>query len=159
MYRNVAVVGLFLITVFAVFAALQPIIPSNAQRFSELGVLGPDRVIGGYPTEVTQGSIVNLYGYVVDHQGAVAYYQVEVKLGNSATQVSNTTAADAPEINSYSLVLADNQTSTFPVSLRMDTAGTNLKLIFELWSYNASSAQFTYTGLSDQLYLNVTGGP
>jgi uncharacterized membrane protein len=157
MHRDVAVTVLVLVTLIAVLAAVQPILPSNSERFSDLGVLGPNMAIGGYPTNVAQGAVVHLYVYVGNHERAVAYYQVVVKLGNSTTQVSNSTAADAPEIWSYSLILADNKSSTFPVALSMGTAGTNLRLIFELWSYNISSSQFTYTGLWDQLWINVTG--
>ena len=158
MYRDVAVTGLVLITILAVFVAMQPIIPSSVPRFSELGVLGPNIVIGGYPTNITQGSVVHLYVYVGNHEGTVTYYQVLVKLGNSATLISNTTAANAPEISSYFLILANNETSTFPIALTTSTTGTNLRLIFELWSYNISSSQFTYTGLWNQLLINVTKG-
>ena len=154
-----AATALALVALVAVFVALEPIIPTNQAGFSELGILGPNMIIGGYPTSVTQGGAVHLYCYVGNHEGTVAYYQVLVKLGNSATFVSNTTSADAPEILSYSLVLADNQSSIFPVTLAMNTTGTNLRLIFELWAYNISISQFAYTGLWDQLMFNVTGGP
>lgn len=159
MDRDIAVMGLVLVTAIAVFAALQPIMPTNAERFSVFGVLGPNMMIGDYPTNVTQGGLVHLFCYVGNDEGIVTYYQVAVKLGNNATQVSNSTAADAPQVSSYSLMLADNKSSTFPVALNMDTAGTNLRLIFELWSYDTSSSQFVYTGLWDQLWINVTGGP
>jgi uncharacterized membrane protein len=159
MNRSVAVTVVVAVTIFAVFAALQPILPSNAEKSSDFGILGPNMSIGGYPANVTLGTAVHLYLYLVNHEGAVTYYQVLVKLGNDATQVSNTTASDAPEISSYSFVLADNESSTFPISLTLGTIGSNLKLIFELWSYNVSSSEFAYTGLSDQLLVNVTRGP
>jgi len=157
--RETAATALALIALVAVFVALEPIIPTSQTGFSELGILGPNMIIGGYPTNVTQGGAVHLYCYVGNHEGEAAYYQVLVKLGNSATHVSNTTSANAPEIHSYSLILSDNKSSTFPVTLAMNTTGTNLRLIFELWAYNVSTSQFAYTGVWDQLMINVTGGP
>lgn len=159
MDRETAATALALVALVAVFVALEPIIPTNQAGFSELGILGPNMIIGGYPTSITQGGVVKLYCYVGNHEGAVAYYQVLVKLGNGATQVSNTTSANAPEIRSYSFVLADNRSSTFPVTLTMNATGTNLRLIFELWAYNVSTSEFSYAGLWDQLIINVTGGP
>lgn len=159
MRRDVAVAVLVLVTTIAVFTEVQPILPSNSENFSELGVLGPSMVIGGYPTNVTQGSSIHLFAYVGNHEGAVTYYQVEVKLGNLSTRVSNTTAADALEISSYPLILANNQSSTFPVNLGLSTVGTNQRLIFELWTYDTSDSQFAYSGLWDQVWINVTGGP
>ena len=38
----------------------------------------------------------------------------------------------------------------------MSTAGLNQRLIFELWMFNTTTASFAYTGLFNQLWLNVT---
>ena len=159
MDKETAGTALALVTLVAVFAALQPILPTNPSRYSELGVLGPNMTIGSYPTSVAQGDIIQLYCYIANHEGTVTYYQVQVKLGNSATQVSNATAANAPEIFSHSVVLPDNGSSMFPVALGMNASGADQRLIFELWAYNVSSSQFAYTGLWNQLVINVTGGP
>jgi len=128
------------------------------EPFSELGVLGPGQTIGGYPTTLAVGQQFLLYGYVGDHEGAVDYYQVLVKLGNESTEVSNSTYARAPELASYGLVLSDNQSSVFPIRLSLGTPGTNQRLIFELWMYNATVSQFTYSGLWNQLWINLTSG-
>jgi len=158
MDKEIPITILVAMTAVGLIIALQPVLPSGAQRYSELGVLGPNMAIGGYPTNLTRGEIVHLFCYVGNHEGAVTYYQVLIKLGNSATQVSNTTAASAPLLFSYLSVLADNTNSTFPVSFSVGTTGSNLRLIFELWSYDTPSSQFVYTGLWDQLWVNVTGG-
>ena len=79
-----------------------------------------------------------------------------IKLGNQTTPVSNATSAAAPVIASYSRVLDNNQSWTFPINLSINETGTNLKIIFELWSYNVTSSTFDYTGLWNQLYVNVT---
>jgi hypothetical protein len=89
------------------------------EPFSELGILGPNQQIGGYPTTLVAGQQFSLYGYVGNHEGAVNYYQVLVKLGNESTQVRNSTYARAPELASYGLVLASNESSVFPIGLSL----------------------------------------
>lgn len=156
MDRETATIALVLTTALAVLAAVYPVLPANNQPFSALGVLGPNRDIGGYPTNVTVGQQVLLYGYVGDHEGTAAYYQFVVKLGNQSTVVSNSTAADAPVVFTRYQVLANNASVTFPVQLSLSTPGTDERLIFELWSFNPGTSHFSYTGLWNQLILNVT---
>lgn len=157
MDKETATIALALVTILAVLAAVYPILPSNSEPFSELGVLGPKQQIGGYPTNVTSGRQILLYGYIGDHEGVATYYQFVVKVGNRSTVVSNSTAASAPVIFTRYQVLDNNQTTTFPVTLSLNTVGTDQRIIFELWSYNTGTSQFVYTGLWDQLYVNVTG--
>jgi len=156
MDKETATVALAVVTVLAVFAAVEPIIPANGQPFSELGVLGPGQTIGGYPTSVAEGSPIHLYGYIGNHEGVSSYYQLLVKVGNQTTQVSNSTFAQAPVIFTYSHVLANNESTTFPLTLTLASPGTNVRLIFELWSYDVSTSSYAYTGLWNQLFLNVT---
>lgn len=158
MDKETAGIALVLVTVIAVFAAVQPLLPSNAEAFSELGVLGPAKTIGGYPTSVTAGRPFLLYGYIGNHEGIATYYQLLVKAGNQTTSVSNSTYARAPVIFAYSHVLDNNQSTTIPLNLTLGNQGTNVRLIFELWSYNVTSSSFGYTGLWNQLLLNVTSG-
>ena len=156
MDKEAAAIALVLVTVLAVFAAVQPILPTNSEPFSELGVLGPNQTIGGYPGSVVAGNQFLLYGYVGDHEGVSSYYQFLVKLGNQTTQISNSTYAQAPVIFTYSQVLENNQTTTFPLNLTLSNPGSNVRLIFELWSYNVATSSYAYTGLWNQLFLNVT---
>jgi len=154
--RETGVLALAVVTILAVLAAVYPILPANGEPFSELGVLGPGQMIGGYPTSVAVGEPINLYVYVGNHEGVASYYQVLVKEGNQATVVSNSTAANLPPVLTYSLVLGDNSSTTFPVSLSMSTAGLDQRLIFELWMFNSTSSSFGYTGLWNDIWLNVT---
>ena len=140
----------------AVLAAIYPILPANGESFSELGVLGPGQKIAGYPTTVSVGQQFTLYVYVGNHEGMATYYQVLVKEGNQATVISNSTSASLPPVLTRSLVLEDNSSSIFPVNLSMTTAGLNQRLIFELWMFNSTTAGFAYTGLFDQIWMNVT---
>ena len=140
----------------AVLVAVYPILPANGESFSELGVLGPSQTIAGYPTSVTVGQQFTLYVYVGNHQGEAEYYQVLVKEGNQATVVSNSTSADLSPVLTNQLVLGDNSSRIFPVNLSMNTAGLNQRVIFELWMFNSSTASFGYTGLWNDLWMNVT---
>jgi len=155
--RETAGLALAVVTILAVLAAVYPILPTNGEQFSELGVLGPGQKIGGYPTSVAVGQTFNLYVYVGNHEGESAYYQVLVKEGNQATVVSNSTSADLPPVLTEPLILGDNASSTFPVTLSMGTAGLNQRLIFELWMLNTTTSNFGYTGLYNQIWMNVTG--
>ena len=155
--KEVSTVALFLVAMLAIFVAVQPLLPSNAENFSELGVLGPNQTIANYPTSLVAGQSFHLYGFVGNHEGAVEYYRVLVKLGNQTTQVSNKTSSIAPTMAIYSQVLNNNQNWTFPMNLSINRTGTNLKIIFELWSYNSTTSSFAYLGLWNQLYVNVTG--
>jgi len=154
--RETATLALVVVTILAVLAAVYPILPSNGEPFSELGVLGPGQKIGGYPTSVTVSQGFNLYVYVGNHEGGAEYYQVLVKEGNQGTVVSNSTFASLPAVQINSLVLGDNSSTIFPVSLSMSTAGLNQRLIFELWMFNSTADNFAYTGLWAQIWMNVT---
>ena len=156
MDRETGALALAVVTILAVLAAVYPILPANNEPFSELGVLGPGQVIGGYPSTVAVGQQFTLYVYVGNHEGVVGYYQVLVKEGDQATAISNLTAANLPPVLTNSLVLGDNSSTTFPVALTMTTAGLNQRLIFELWMFNSTTMSFAYTGLWNQLWLNVT---
>jgi len=154
--RDTAVLALAVVTILAVLAAVYPILPTNNEPFSELGILGPGQKIAGYPTTVAVGQQFPLYVYVGNHEGVIEYYQVLVKEGNQATVISNSTSANLPPVLADSLVLGDNSSTTFPVTLSMSTVGLNQRLVFELWMFNATTSNFTYTGLWGQLWINVT---
>jgi uncharacterized membrane protein len=126
------------------------------EPFSELGVLGPDQLLGDYSSNVTAGQNVTLYGYIGNHEGAVTYYDLRVKLGNLTTVVNGTVWVDAPSVADFRAVLRDGQNSTFPVVLSFPQPANGTKIIFELWELDTSSGSFLYSGLWGQIILNVT---
>jgi uncharacterized membrane protein len=156
MNKQTATIILALITIVVVVAALTPLIPVKQHRFSELGILGPDMTIKGYPTSVVANQSFLLYGYVGNQEGNIEDYQLLVKIGNQATTVTNTTFANAPVIATYWRVLGNSETWLFPMNLSVNRSGTNTRIIFELWSYNVPNSGFEYTGLWNQILLNVT---
>jgi uncharacterized membrane protein len=155
--KKILLATLVLLTIILVFAALQPIVFlfTNTQANSQLGILGPNKTISGYPTNIVANQSFLLYGYLVNQEGNARYYNILVKLGNQDTPVSNTTYANAPVITEYYHALDNNQTYVFPMNLTISQTGIQERLIFELWIYEPSSSSWSYTGVFDQLWLNV----
>ncbi len=129
----------------------------NVEPFSELGILGPNQKIANYPTHVLTGQNFTLFLYVGNHEGHTTYYQVLVKVGARSSVVNENVSLVATPIASYSTILRDNQTYLNPVTLSLNHNGTNLRLVFELWVYQMSAANFVYDHRLNQLFLNVTG--
>ncbi len=156
MNRQVGIAVLASVALLIIVATVQPLLPVNEERFSELGVLGPNQTIGGYPTRVSVNQSFLLYGFIGNREGIVENYRFVVKLGNQSTPVTNTTYAVAPVLATYWRIIDSNQNWLFPMNLTISRVGTNLKLIFELWSYDPSSSSFAYKGLWNQILLNST---
>lgn len=125
----------------------------QGERFSELGILGPNQMLGDYPSEVVAGEVVSLFGYVGNHMGEPVFYTVMVKLGDNETVVN---PASIAAMQQYSQVVANNQSWTFPIDVTLSTVGVNQRLIFELWSYNQTVGQVYYQEIWGQVKLNVT---
>jgi hypothetical protein len=145
------------------FASLQAVFNPfpNTQGNAQLGVLGPTKMTNDYPTNVALGQLFVLHGYLANQEGTPRYYSVQVKQGDPSTPVSNATSSGAPLIARFYFVLNGGQTVVFPMNLSMSSAGPSQRLIFELWSYEHtdSSWGFVYTGIFNQIWLNVTSGP
>ncbi|MEM0118142.1 MAG: DUF1616 domain-containing protein [Conexivisphaerales archaeon] len=125
------------------------------EPFSELGTLGPSIKIGDYPTQVVAGQNFTLYLYVGNHEGHVEYYEVLVKLGN-ASNVNINESLPVPPLYTFGMVLVNNQTYLQPITISIPHPGINVRLVLELWQFNTTVNAFTYTGISNQLWMNVT---
>jgi len=156
MNRQTATIILASITILIVVTSLAPLIPVRQPRYSELGILGSDQTAKGYPTTVAANQSFLLYGFVENHEGNVENYHLLVKLGNQSTVVSNATYADAPVLATFWRIVRESETWTFPMNLTLNQAGNNTRIIFELWSYGVPASGFEYTGLWNQIWLNVT---
>jgi len=128
----------------------------TSEPFSELAILGPNMKIADYPKELLAGERFSLYLYVGNHEGITTYYRVYVKVGNRSSVINeNTTLNEAP-MAQYDLVLQNNQTWIEHITLQFDKPGTNLRLVFELWTYNQEGKMFAYHKRWLQLWMNVT---
>jgi uncharacterized membrane protein len=126
------------------------------EPFSELGILGPNQVIGGYPTSLVVNESFTLYLYVGNHEGHVMYYDIRVKLGDNSSVVNDTVSLDAPIMEDYRVLLVDGQNWTQPITLSIGETGTDLRLVFEMWTYNTTVGDFTYHDIWDQLWMNIS---
>ncbi|MCS7120861.1 MAG: DUF1616 domain-containing protein [Candidatus Bathyarchaeota archaeon] len=147
-----------IVLVSTVFAVVQVF---NAGRvvepFSELGLLGPDGLIGGYPKEVSVGQPFRLNVYVGNHEGRVMYYLVLVKVGDNSSTINDSSPLNADAILEIRTVLTHNSSVVVPVNVTLYEPGLNRRLVFEMWIYNETSRGFSYHGRWNQLWLNVTG--
>ena len=128
----------------------------TVEPFSELGILGPNQQIADYPSSVLTGQNFTLYLYVGNHEGQVEYYQVLAKLGNTSSVSNDNVSLSVQPIASYGMVLRNNQTYLQPITLSIPRPGTNVRLIFELWIYEANMTSFAYDHEQNQIYINVT---
>jgi uncharacterized membrane protein len=178
--KELKIAALSLIALLAIIAIMQPVISSyDNHGFSELAVLGstqfmlPIRIcnqsqveLGNYPGNVTITDQACLFGYIENHEGYPVYYEFVVKLGNESTSISNTTATNAPIVFTNYVVVQNNQSLLFRIGtypyewgyglLSPSDQGMNQRLIFELWSYNMHDSAFVYTGIWNEIWLNVT---
>lgn len=146
------VLGITIIIAF--FSVSFVLLPKNqGERFSELGVLGPNMKLGDYPHQVIAGDTVSLFCYLGNQMGNPMYYTVMVKVGNNDTVVNP--AAIEP-IQQFSQVISNNQSWTFPVNLTLTQTGFNQRIIFELYAFNQTLNQNQYQERWAQIWLNVT---
>ena len=155
--EEVKIMALALIGVMAAIA-VYPVLTANriVEPFSELGILGPAGKLGDYPRLVKVGEPINLFLYVGNEEGRAEYYQVQVKLGSQAQNVSDTTPLDAPILARYDIVLMKGQNVTMPVTLSLPQPGLNLRLVFEMHAYDGASGRLVYNQRWVQLWLNAT---
>lgn len=92
-YRTVfAVSGLILILV-ASAPTLSLVLPfSGGECFSELWILGPNRMAEDYPFNVVNDTVYNVFLGIGNHVGSSAYYMVYVKFRNQSEPLPNATA-------------------------------------------------------------------
>ena len=128
----------------------------TGETFSELGILGPNMILGDYPREVVAGDNVHLFAYVGNHLGEPAWFSVLVKVGDNSTSVD---PLQAPAIKRIDVVLCNDQNWTSVVDFTLTQAGINRRIVFELWSLNSTTNSMEYTQRWGQIWVNVTLPP
>jgi len=153
---EVFAVVLALIIVIGVFAIAQVYVSSRVvEPFSEIGLLGPKMKIGDYPTEVIVGEKFKLYIYLGNHMGYPMWYVVFLKIGNMTTFVNETVPANVEPVWCYEILLDHNSNITIPIVMSLNRTGTNVRLIFELWTIN-EHGELAYHNRWVHLWINVT---
>jgi uncharacterized membrane protein len=140
-----------IVAFFSVSGSLLP--KSQNEHYSELGILGENMQLGNYPSQIVASETIHLSAYVGNQMSTPIYYIIMVKLGNNDTQVN---PAPLTPIQQFIQIIPVNQTWSFPVNITLTKAGLNQRIIFELWTYNATLNQNQYSQRWGQIWLNVT---
>jgi hypothetical protein len=85
----------------------------SGEQFSELWILGPNRMAEGYPFNVSAGEAYKVYLGVGNHMGDLNYYRVYVKFRNQSEPLPNSTAglpSPLEPVFEYNVFLRDNAT-------------------------------------------------
>ena len=123
--------------------------PAVREPFSAIGLLGPERRIGGYPSEVAAGAPVSLHVYVYNHMGAPVWFVVYVKVSNSTGEPP---LPERPVVTLQRLLL-HNESWIAPFTVALNSTGRQ-RVVAELWAVYPNGT-LAYTGRYVQLWVNV----
>lgn len=85
---------------------------SDSEGFSELTLLGPDHMAGGYPFDVSEGEEYSVFVGVGNHLGHSEFYRVCVKLTSSTeflSDIEKNVASSMPCLYEYQFFLGDGE--------------------------------------------------
>ena len=86
----------------------------EGEKFSELWILGPNRIIESESFDILENQLYSIYLGVTNNMGAVEFYKVYVKLANLSDPLPNRAAGLASPLQpifEYNLFLEDNEKS------------------------------------------------
>jgi uncharacterized membrane protein len=92
------------------------VLPS-VDAYSELGMLGPQRMADNYPSEIQANQTNNVFLQVTNHLGHAAYYTVAVKL---VTQAELSNPASVASLNNITFFVANNETFEQPIAFALN---------------------------------------
>ncbi|MEM2739200.1 MAG: DUF1616 domain-containing protein, partial [Candidatus Bathyarchaeia archaeon] len=146
-----------ILVVSAVFAVAYTISYGRVvEPFSELGILGSKGKIGDYPREVLVGQPFQLNVYVGNHEGRAMFYKILVK-HVAGSNASPPIAVDP--ILEVRVILQHNSSRTTQIWITLYEPTARSRLVFEMWIFNESIGGFSYKGIWNQLWLNVSSIP
>lgn len=93
--------------------------PVASEGFSELYILGPNRMAKDYPVNVKANESYKVYLGISNHMGSSAYYAVYVKLRNQTELLPNSlvgTPSPLPTLNEYRVLLKDGEVWETPLN-------------------------------------------
>jgi len=114
----VTTVGLMLTAAFPTLSLVVPF-PRSAERFSELWVLGPNRMAEDYPFNVRLGEEYRVFVGVGNHMGSSSYYRVCVKFRNQSQPLpdaSNSTPSPLPPLFEFRFLITDGGSREAPLT-------------------------------------------
>jgi len=107
---TVTVLGLVLVSASPTISLY---LPSGGEPFSELWVLGPNRMAEDYPFNVTVGEECSVFVGVGCHMGGSTYYAVYVKFRNQTQPLPNATLSEPSPLEplcKFQVSVADEMT-------------------------------------------------
>ena len=95
---------------------------------------------------------------MVNYLGKPGYFRVVYKLATRDTLPTNTTPSPEVALREWRLVLGDKEDKAFPVNVTVYPLRGEMRvaLVFELWFYDNTRMEWTYTGRWVHLYINIT---
>jgi len=135
------VVALVIISALLVNLVLTP---APAEKFSTIYYLDSEKQTENLPKTVvlSENRTLSLWIGVENHNGTTIDYHVLVKYDDGKSPVD---PSPVEPTESFEKTLADGETWEFPLTVTIDTLGSN-RVIFELWYLNATSLDPEYTG-------------
>ncbi len=118
-------VGLVGVLLFASPALASIIRPPAGEQFSELYLLGPNRMAEGYPYNIAVGQNYSVYAGVVNHMGSSTYYVLNIKFKNQTDLLPNATAglpSPVEPLYEYRFVLEDGAVWEQPLTFTIQNA-------------------------------------
>ena len=154
----VGLIGVLLIASPAIAGAIR--LPAG-EAFSELYLLGPEKMAQNYPFNIVVGQNYSVYVAVGNHLGSLAYYEVFVKLANGTDPFPNSTLATPSLLQplyDYRFTIKDNATwqdlltfkvtdaTTTPTDATINTLQINDQTlnIDKTTSWNTNTTTYTY---------------
>lgn len=127
-YRTLFMSVVLVSVLVAAFPGLSVVVPfsRSGERFSELWLLGPERMAEGYPFDVLIGEMQGpVFLGVRNHMGSSQYYMAYVKFRNQTQPLPNATVCEPsplPSLYEFRFFLADGRVWEKPLSFTIEDA-------------------------------------
>ena len=141
-YRTIFLVTTLVLVLLAASPALSNVIslPSNGERFSELWLLGSNRMAEDFPFNVQVGQENSVFLGVGNHLGNSAYYLVSVKVRNQTQplpSINSSESSSLPSIHEFQFILENGKVWETPVSFEvLDASVEDDKMVVNSISIN-----------------------
>lgn len=154
-YLAVLILSAFIVTgaLFATHFAT-----TSSQRYTTFGLLNADGEIGNFPQNVTHGEELNLILTISNNEGRFMAYKIFGYIGDAGTVVEQgEPVTGLALVYNASKVVQHGGTCSLDVTVVPDAihVGSNRRVIFDLWALDTTTGNFTFTGHSVHVWLDI----
>jgi hypothetical protein len=125
-FKVLLIIVTAVIALIVVSPALQQIqVFPKTEFFTELSLLGPQRLAANYPFNIAINRDYNVFLDITNHLGSCTYYQVQIKFRNetqSAPNIFNRTYSTLPSLYNVSVFVADKESWQLPITFSFNYA-------------------------------------